>query len=185
MPFLPPRSAVLPLAALLLLAGCSTWNPDDPDRVPVAESVDLDRFMGTWYVLAHSPTFLDDEAYGALEIYEQREDGRIATTYTFREGGFEGKEKTYTPLGTVRADVPGNAVWSMRFFGFWSQPYLILYVDEAYETTLIGTAGRDMAWIMARSPQIADTRYEALVERLRELGYPVEELRRIPQRPND
>ncbi|NIO39761.1 MAG: hypothetical protein GTO41_05920, partial [Burkholderiales bacterium] len=37
-------------------------------------------------------------------------------------------------------------------------------------------------WIMARQPQVSDREYKELVEAVREMGYDVTYLRRVPQR---
>ena len=144
----------------------------------LADAVDLDRFMGTWYVQGYSPTFLDKDARDATETYVLREDGKIATTYRFRTGP-EAPWKAYHPVGTV---VPGtnNAEWRMRFFRVISQPYLVLHVDEAHQETIIGHPNREMMWIMTRSPEIAEADYQRLVGLLRERGFDLGKLKRVP-----
>jgi len=71
----------------LAWAGCAAV-----DRAPIrtVPSVDLSRFMGDWYVIAHIPTFVEDEAYNAVESYRLDDDGTIATVFTFRQGSFTG-----------------------------------------------------------------------------------------------
>ena len=44
---------------------------------------------------------------------------------------------------------------------------------------------RDYVWIMARTPQIDETTYETLVQRVGDLGYDTSKLRRVPQQPLD
>ncbi len=77
-------------AAALLLAGCQTTS--QPPLEPV-RSVDLERFMGDWYVIANIPTFVEKGAHNAVESYRLAEDGTIETTFTFRAGGFDGEAK--------------------------------------------------------------------------------------------
>lgn len=158
--------ATLALVCFMTLA-CSK---DDKANYPtLAESVDLERFMGKWYVHGYTPTFLDKEAYNPTETYEMGENGKILTTYNFRKGGFDGPVKTYRPVGKSVSE--SNAEWRMRFFSIISAPYLILYRDEKYEYTLIGHPNREMAWLMSRSPKISDDKYEELVEKLEGENY--------------
>jgi len=168
------------LAVLLCasLAGCAT-APEDPIRL--VDEVDLPRYMGDWYVIAHIPTFLEDEAYNAIESYELNDDGTIATTFRFRNGGFDGPLKVYTPTGFVRDD-PGNAVWGMQFVWPFKAEFLIVWLDEGYETTVIGRNARDYVWIMAREPQIPDDEYRRILSFLETEGYDLSELREVPQR---
>ena len=63
--------------------------------------VDLNQFMGDWYVIACIPTFIETEAYSAIESYQLEKDGSINTTFVFRKGGFDGPEKRYNPRGFV------------------------------------------------------------------------------------
>ncbi len=164
------------LALAAGLTGCSTQPP-----MPTVAKVDLPRFMGPWYVIATIPTFLEKDAWNAVETYELAPDGTIATTFTFREGGFEGPLKTYHPRGFVR-DTNTNATWGMQFLWPFKAEFLVTHLDERYTQTVIGRTARDHVWIMARTPTMAEADYQALVEQLRAQGYATEELRRVPQR---
>jgi len=170
------RGLLLGLACLLL-AGCAA------DRPPIhtVDRVDLDRFMGDWYVIAHIPTFIEDEAYNAVESYRLTEEGRVATTFTFREGGFDGERKTYTPTGFIR-DRDSNAVWGMQFLWPFKAEYRVIYLNGDYTRTIIGRTARDYAWIMAREPRIPEPAYRRLVDFLAEQGYDPSEIRKVPQR---
>ncbi|MEO1575873.1 MAG: lipocalin family protein [Pseudomonadota bacterium] len=167
----------LPLvAALGALIGCASAPP----TVPVASRVDLDRFMGDWYVIANIPTAIETSAYNAVESYAREDDGRIATTFRFNDGSFDGPLKTYTPVGFVRDD-PSNAVWGMRFIWPIKAEYVISWLDDDYSETIIARSKLDYVWIMARTPQISDERYEALVARAGQMGYDTSKIRRVPQ----
>ena len=83
------KSTVLTLSATLALAGCQASHPP----LETVDSVDLERFMGDWYVIANIPTFLEKGAHNAVETYSLNDDGSIATKFTFRAGGFDGKAK--------------------------------------------------------------------------------------------
>lgn len=166
------------LAALAVLAGCAV----SPEKVtvPAVKQVDLGRFMGPWYVIANIPTFIETEAYNAIESYALNPDGTIHTTFTFNKGAFDGPAKKYEPKGFV---VPGtgNAIWGMRFVWPIKAEYVISHVDEAYSETIIARSSRDYVWIMARTPTISAERYQALVQQVAALGYDVNKLRKVPQ----
>jgi len=169
----------LGLALVLLLpGGCATVS--HPPLTPVAR-VDLARFMGDWYVIACIPTPIETQAYNAVESYRLEADGTIATTFTFREGGFDGPAKRYTPRGFV-TDRASNAVWGMRFIWPIKADYRIAYLDADYRVTVIAREKRDYVWLMARTPELPDGEYAALVERIAAMGYDVARLRRVPQR---
>ena len=167
---------VATLLAGLLASSCSQEKMPNQMLVP---KLDLDRFMGKWYVHGHSPTFLDKNAYAATEVYEKGEDGKILTTYSFRKGSLDGKQKTYRPVGQVY-DTQSNAEWRMKFFGILNAPYYILYVDNEYETTVIGHPNKEMAWIMSRTPEMSDQLYGRLKSELSKRDYKLGDFRRIP-----
>jgi apolipoprotein D and lipocalin family protein len=170
---------LLALALTALGAGCmSTGAP----TVPVVSAVDLPRFMGSWYVIASIPSYVERDAYDAVESYELKPDGRIQTTFRYRNGSFEAPLKTMRPVGTV---VPGtvNAVWGMQFIWPIKAEYVISYLDPGYAETIIARSKRDYAWIMARTPEIPEAAYAADVERLKAMGYDLSKLRKVPQSP--
>jgi len=166
------------MAATLLVAGCAVSPTPSIQPVP---QVDLQRFMGDWYVIGNIPTRPERNAFNAMESYTLQPDGTIATRFRYREGAFDGELKTMNPVGTV---VPGtrNAVWGMQFIWPIKAEYVIVDVDKDYQITVIGRSDRDYAWIMARTPKIPEVDYQAAVSRLKALGYSVDNLRRVPQR---
>ncbi len=153
------------------------------DRKPIRiePQVDLQRFMGSWYVIANIPTFVEKEAYNAVESYQMNPDGTIATTFTFRKGGFEGPQKKYTPKGFVR-DKVSNAVWGMRFVWPFKGDYRIVYLSPDYSVTVIGREKRDYVWIMARKPVISEAEYQKMVTLAGEEGYDTSKIQKVPQK---
>jgi apolipoprotein D and lipocalin family protein len=168
------------VAVLPLLGACASKGPD----MKTVDYVDLDRFMGDWYVIANIPTFLEKGAHNAVESYALNEDGTIATTFVYREGSFDGEEKRYTPKGFV-SDTQSNALWGMRFIWPIKADYRIVYLDEEYSQTVISRQKRDFVWIMAREPHISDEDYDRLVEFVESIGYDISKLERVPQRWED
>ena len=162
--------------ALFLTAGNG-----DGDELATVDYVDLERFMGPWYVIANIPTFLEKGAHNAVETYSLNEDGTIATHFTFLEDGFDGKRKDYNPKGFV-LDTDTNARWGMRFVWPIKADYRIVWLDEDYSMTVIAREARDFVWIMARTPTIADADYERLIDFVASIGYDVSKIERVPQK---
>jgi apolipoprotein D and lipocalin family protein len=162
--------------ATLHLACASAGQPP----LPTVGQLDLERFMGDWYVIASIPTRLEREAHNAVESYRLESAGRVATTFTFRKGAFDGPEKRYTPTGFVREGT-GSAVWGMRFVWPIKAEYRVMYVDPEYQVTIIGRTKRDYVWIMARQPELPEEELAALIERVVEAGYDRDSIVRVPQ----
>ena len=162
---------------LLLLSACAARGPE----MQTVSYVDLDRFMGDWYVIANIPTFLEKGAYNAVENYALNANGTIATTFSFNDGAFDGKRKQYNPTGFIK-DNSTNALWGMRFVWPVKADYRIVWLDDEYTQTIVARQKRDFVWIMARTPAISDSDYEELVDYVAALGYDISKLERVPQR---
>ncbi|MEM9159462.1 MAG: lipocalin family protein [Verrucomicrobiota bacterium] len=160
--------SILTTIALCGSIGACSSNKESNQKL--ADYVDLERFMGKWYVQGYTPTALDRNAWNPIERYELLDNGRIQTTYQFRKGGEDGKLKTYKPVGTVY-DEESNAEWRMRFFGVINAAYYIVYVDPRYEFSIIGHPNKKYAWVMSRDREIAADVYRSLVKELEDRDY--------------
>ncbi len=169
------RNALLAISASSALAACQSSPP-----LETVDHVDLDRFMGDWYVIANIPTFVEKGAHNAVESYRLDDDGTVATTFTFRRDAFDGPEKQYHPRGFVR-DRESNAVWAMQFVWPFKGDYRIIYLDEDYSATVIGRNKRDYVWLMSRTPQMPDADYRQALAVIEKAGYDLSLLQRVPQ----
>ena len=82
----------LVILTAIVLAGCAAKEGE----MKTVDYVDIDRFMGAWYVIGNIPTFVEKDIYNAVETYSLNADGTIKTVFTFRRGGFDGKERNTT-----------------------------------------------------------------------------------------
>ena len=103
---------VLTVVGGVLMMGCQSAPEREPLRA-IDRPIELSRFMGPWHVIAHIPAFIEDEAYNGVESYHLDDDGTIATTYTFNNGGFDGPLRAYHPRGFVY-NLQTKAEWRMR-----------------------------------------------------------------------
>jgi len=147
--------------------------------IHTVEKVDLNRFMGDWYVIASIPTFIEKDAFNAVESYRLDEDGTVATTFKFNKGSLDGPLKQYNPRGFIR-DKQSNAVWDMQFVWPFKAEYRIIFLNEEYSQTVIGRTKRDYVWIMARKKIIPDEEYDNILNFLREQDYDLKDLRVVP-----
>jgi apolipoprotein D and lipocalin family protein len=167
-------------AALLALAMTGFARATElPPITPVAH-VDLPRFMGNWYVIATIPTRFEKGAHNAVESYALQPDGRVDTHFRFRPGSFTTPVKTIRSTGFVKAGT-GNAVWGVQVIWPIKAQYIVAYLKDDYSQTIVARDARDYTWIMARTPTVSDADYAALVARVKQLGYSLDGLRKVPQ----
>ena len=174
------------VAALLFLALLDACAINDvPPLEAMDRKVDLERFMGDWYVIGFIPItlpfFSEEGAHNGVESYRLTDSGLIETTYTFRDGAFDGPKKRLTPKGWVY-DEETNAEWRMQFLWPFKAAYLILYLDQDYQRTIIGVPDRSHVWIMSRDPQVSEAAYQRMLNYAANFGFEIEKVRRVPQR---
>ena len=167
----------LGFAMMSLMTGCAL--NDAP--LPTAENVNIDRFMGRWYVHGYTPIIVDKDAHNAIEHYRLDADKKIQTTYQFRDGGVDAEIKTLTPVGWVDEGVDSNAEWRMQFIWPFTADYIILHLDADYSETIIAHPSRKYAWIMLRSDVVSDADYDRLLSKLNAVGYDTNLMQKLPQ----
>jgi apolipoprotein D and lipocalin family protein len=175
------------LLSLTIMTGCAASSQAPLQAID--RPVDLERFMGDWYVIASIPVtipfFSEAGAHNAVESYRLAGEGRIETTYTFRRDSFTGPVKRMTPTGFVH-DTDTNAEWRMQFLWPFRAAYLIAYLDPDYQTTIVGEPKRRFVWVMSRTPEVAADTWASLRNQVEALGYDVAKLQRVPQQwPED
>ena len=163
------------VVAVGVLQSCRTVQP-----MPTVDQVNLERFMGDWFVIAHIPTSIEKAAYNALESYRLSDDGTVETTFSFNADASDGPQKVYKARGFVR-DQDSNAVWGMQFIWPFKAEYLIIYLNQDYSIAVIGRSKRDYLWIMARSPAISADVYNRLIDFVAKQGYEIDKIRKVPQ----
>lgn len=177
----PRRLWALVAAMALLLSACaSTGRSAMPDLTTDAR-VDLDAFMGEWFVTAHIPYWPERGKVRSRDIYSLRADGRIDNVFAFQPD-FDQPEKRWNGVSEV---VPGSngAHWRVQFIWPFKADLLVLEVDPDYQWALLGHPKRRMAWIFSRSDDMGAGQYAELRQRFADHGYDPEDLVRVPQRP--
>ncbi len=171
------------LLSLPALVGCATTST--PPLEALDREIDLERFMGDWYVMGFIPIelpfFSEAAAHNAVESYRDAGGGVIETTYTFRNGAFEGPERRFTPTAFIH-DMRTRAEWRMQFVWPIKAAYLIAALDADYETAVIGVPDRSNVWLLARDWQLSDADYATLLQTASSLGYDASDIQRVPQR---
>ena len=171
------KKILLAISFLALLSGCSTFQKPDP--LPTVERVDLDRFMGKWYVIGSVQTIVDRNPYNSTTTYTRANRG-IDITYDFNAGDFGGKPKTYTVRAMV--DNPGiNSDWEVRYVTWpFESDYRVIHLEPDYSVAVVGQPSRKFVWILSRQKSIDAPLYSDIILYLQELGYDVGKIRLVP-----
>lgn len=169
------------LLQTLLISSLFACSTKDLPAVKTADKVDLERFMGKWYVIANIPTFIEKKAHNATETYTWNEkENRIDVDFEFNKESFDGDKKSYPQKAFVYNEKT-KAEWRIQFFWPLKFAYLIMSVAPDYSHTVIGVPDRDHVWIMARTPTMSEETYQKLVSEIKEQHFDVSKLERVPQ----
>jgi apolipoprotein D and lipocalin family protein len=173
------------LAAVWLLTGCALVPALKPKAAPppVMEKVDLDRYLGQWYVVANIPYFAESGRVAPRVEYSKREDGRINDWY-YSKANFDAPETLMKGVAWV-PNPAETAKLKVQFFWPITADYLIHYVDENYQVALVGHPSRDYAWVFSRKAEIDEATYNALLKRFAGLGYDTQRILKIAHKPVD
>lgn len=171
------------LMVALVLAACASSPDDDTDweDVPLkaVEFVDLDRYMGRWYMIANIPYFAERGNLAPYVEYSRRDDGTIDDKYTARDS-FE--LPPFTKDGTIEiTNLATNAEGRITFLMPLWQDYSVLYLDKDYRYSAIGHPTRDYCWFFSREPTMPDEVYEAMLEAAADNGFDTKRILKIPQ----
>jgi apolipoprotein D and lipocalin family protein len=169
-------AAHLSLVAALFMSGCTASLPP---ITPVTQ-VDVERYMGRWYVIAAIPTFLEKDAQNAVETYRLSADGSVCTWFRLRKGSVSAPVKLIHSKASIQPD-SNNARWWVHFYHLLKMQYLVGWLKPDYSQVLVVRDARDHLWYMARQPSVSASDYQAMLERATALGYHTQDIVRVPQ----
>ena len=171
---------LLALCAGLILGGCA--SPGAGSLEPkTAASVDLKRYQGKWYELARLPMFFQRDCAQSEAHYNLKPDGNVGVLNRCLTLEGEWQEAS----GTATVQVPGKTdkLWvefdnwfSTLLPGVAKGDYWILYVDDKYQTALVGNPDRKYLWILSRTPSVPALQRESLLTKARQQGYDTQRL---------
>lgn len=167
------------MALCALLSACAGREPSGP--LPTATSVDLSRYAGTWYEIARLPMWFQRHCVDSKAVYTGRSDGLIGVhnECVTDSGGFDqvdGVATVVDPKTNARLTVVFDNFFARLFGSSREGNYWIIDLDPDYRTSVVGTPDRRFLWILSRSRRLDDATYRGLVERARQLGFPVSDL---------
>jgi apolipoprotein D and lipocalin family protein len=176
-------------AAIVLLSLFSVVGAKPPPLPVLAQPVDLREYAGQWYVHGaiplQIPFFSDADARNYTETYEWLSADTIRMTSAFDAGEEpDSPRRSFSFSGKV-VDSILRATWKIRLVWPVSAEYSIIYLDDAYATTIVASANRNYAWIMSREPFMSESKYMKLIDFLQDSGFDPQRFRKVPHDPVD
>jgi apolipoprotein D and lipocalin family protein len=143
--------------------------------------VELSKYAGKWYEIASFPQRFQKGCHCTTAEYTPTEKGYIIVENRCNKDSINGKEsyikgKAFIDEGT------GNAKLKVQFFWPFRGKYWIIDLANDYSYAVVGHPNRDYLWILSRTPQMEKTTYDAILERVKAMGFDITRLQLTPQR---
>lgn len=157
------------LSTILASLFAFSFMGDDVDNSTV-DSLDVHRFMGTWYEIARFDHSFERGLTHATAHYSLKNDGSIAVTNSgLKDGRLKttvGKAKMTDTAGLLR----------VSFFGPFYSDYRVMLVSADYKYAIIGSKNSKYLWILSRTPDIPSAELDKIKSFITSRGYDLEDL---------
>lgn len=178
------KSLVPSLLVMAVAFGCATAS----QPLPTHPSVNLERYVGTWYEQARLPNRFQKACSGEVRADYALQPGgglgvtnqcRTATGET-RSARGEGRLARFEPQDPAKLEVRFAPAWTAWLPMVWGD-YWIIRVEGDYQYALVGTPNRKYLWVLSRDKQADPATVAALLRYADELGFAVDEIQKSGQ----
>jgi len=139
-------------------------------------SLDVPRYMGTWYEVAKYPNWFQKRCIantsatyatqpnGMVQVLNrcQKEDGSMSEAL--------GAAKQIGDATSPKLEVRFAPAW-LSFLPFVWGNYWVIDLDPQYQLAAVSEPSRKYLWILSRTQTVEPKAYEALLQRLKQQGF--------------
>jgi apolipoprotein D and lipocalin family protein len=145
---------------------------EEHNTLEVVPHVELEKYLGKWYEIAHLPFRFEDGCTDITATYSLSKDGSVSV---LNECLKDGKLKQAKGKAKV-VDKNTGAKLKVTFFWPFSADYWIINLGKNYDYAVVGTPNRKYLWILSRTPQMDDKLFSQLIESVKSKGFDVNNL---------
>ncbi len=145
---------------------------EEHNTLEVVPYVELEKYLGKWYEIAHLPTRFQKGCTDTTATYNLSEDGNISV---LNECIRKGKVKQTKGKAKV-VDKNYGAKLKVTFFWPFYGDYWIIDLGKDYDYAVVGTPNRKYLWILSRTPRMEDNLFFQLIESVKSKGFDVNNL---------
>jgi apolipoprotein D and lipocalin family protein len=135
----------------------------------VVPHVELEKYLGKWYEIAHLPAKFQEGCDETTATYTLLKDGNISVLNQCTKNGKMKQAKGKAKI----VDKNSNAKLKVTFFWPFYGDYWIIKLGNEYDYSVVGTPDRKYLWILSRTPQMEGKLYSQLVEYAKSKGFDV------------
>lgn len=170
------------LSAILMLSftECRTQNSEKMIDKTTVKTLDIDRYLGTWYEIGRYQHSFEKNLVGCTATYTKMNNGMIEVLNQGYYKTLSGQLKRAKGKAKL-TDQPGRL--KVSFFLFFYADYNVLELDqEGYQWAIIGSSGPGYLWILSRKPVMDDSLYRELLLKAEGRGYDSSKVFKVPQK---
>jgi apolipoprotein D and lipocalin family protein len=168
------------LVSLLCLLSLTAHGQSD-EPVKTIPSLDVPRYLGTWYEIAKFPNWFQRKcASNTKAVYSLRSDGnlKVLNSCNAADGSAAEAEGTARQIGSKdspKLEVRFAPAWLSFLPMVWGD-YWVIDLDPQYQVAAISDPRREYLWVLSRTPQLDKKTYEDLLQRLQAQQFDVRKL---------
>ncbi len=172
-------------AGLLCLFSLAAFGQSD-DQVKTIPSLDVPRYLGTWYEIAKFPNWFQKKCVSNTKaVYSVRPDGNLKVLNSCKtaEGTLseaEGTARQIGPKDSPKLEVRFAPAWLSFLPMVWGD-YWVIDLDPQYQVAAVSDPRREYLWILSRTPQLDKKVYDELLQRLQAQQFDVRKLEATTQ----
>lgn len=165
------------LALFVIFSSCA--QADIHGKLPTADHVEVDKYIGKWYAIKAMPQFFTRKCIGQTADYGIINSTKISVLNTCLKA--KGKIQTIQGQAVVK-NLDTNAELEVTFNNFFTRlfrvkgEYTIIKLADDYSSVMVGESSRKSLWIMSRKPTLESEVLEEYIQLADELGFPTDKL---------
>jgi apolipoprotein D and lipocalin family protein len=149
--------------------------------VKTISTLDVPRYLGTWYEIAKFPNWFQKKCIGNTQaVYSLRSDGSLKVLNSCRtaDGEVSQAEGTARQVGandSPKLEVRFAPAWLSFLPLVWGD-YWVIDLDSQYQVAAVSDPRREYLWVLSRTPQLDKKIYDALLIRLQSQQFDIRKL---------
>ncbi|NRR34316.1 lipocalin family protein [Oxalobacteraceae bacterium] len=177
------RLSALLLCCASLAAGASHADDASTEAAPLAAiaSLDVPRYMGTWYEIARFPNSFQKKCVGfATASYSLNPEGKVDVLNRCKMANGQsdqamGDTRQIGGASSAKLQVRFAPSWMSMLPMVWGD-YWVIDLDADYKLAAVSEPKRKYLWILSRTTTVDPQTYAALLQRLSKQGFDISKL---------
>ena len=173
----------------ILVVSSSVLGQGSDTAVKTIPSLDVQRYMGTWYEIAKYPNWFQRKCASSTKaVYSSRTDGtlKVMNSCKTAEGELTEAEGTARQIGakdSPKLEVRFAPAWLSFMPMVWGD-YWVIDLDSQYQVAVVSDPRREYLWILSRTPQLDKKVYEDVLQRIQNQQFDIRKLELTKQISN-